>query len=111
MPGGSLARGITDVRAEGSYRSKEVHKPPLVKGVWALANGGALLSPNLPWLALLRHYEAFPGDWAADGERPPNTWRRPPGGLGGTAKGDGAGRQHRNPGAERGRRLHDQHRL
>ena len=98
------------MRAVGLYASKEKHKPPLEKGVWVLANGGSLLGPNLPWLGLLKHYEAFPGDWVADGERPPNTWRRPPGGLGGTATGDAFGRQHRNSGKERGRRLFDQHR-
>ena len=64
MPGGSLTRGITDVRATGLYGPNTSGGVKREKGVWELADAASLLAHvTLPFYSLLVHYEACPDMW------------------------------------------------
>ena len=115
MPGGSLTRGITDVHATGLYRPKGSGGTVAAKGAWELASAASLLNhPQVPWYELLHYYGCCQDD--ADDTlgvvaKPPNTWRRPQGGLQGTAVARGKhGHMQRCSGNERAARFAREHR-
>ena len=98
--------------ATGMYSAKQSGVEKREKGVWELAEKTHLVSRvDLPFYALLKYYDAFPGGWEPGATRPPNTWRRPPDGLPGTTVVPRGGqRPQRNSLNERGVRLAPQHR-